>query len=1403
MRSSFLKLNLLVCLAAVVMLLTGSPASPQSAGFTGTVLDPTGASVAGAQVTITNEATGAPRSATSEADGRFVFNQLNPGKYKVEVKAGGFKTTVRQHVELLVGITSTLDIRLEVGTVAETVTVSEQVAPLNTSDASIGRPISGNELAALPTLDMNPAGLLGLQTGVAYIPSPGDHPGGYGGTSDQDGRSGAVNGARSDQSNVTLDGIDVNDPQKGFAFTTVLRVPQDALEEFRTTTTSYDADSGGRSSSAQVQLVTKSGTNNLHGSLYYAHRNEAFNANDFFLNRSSLPQPKFRHHLYGGSVGGPVIKNRVFLFGDFERLQESLFSSAERSVPSVAFKDGVLFYQCRNFDPTTDSSQFASNPACAPPAGGFVQGVSGTSYGMNSKNQPCRSGSAGCGAIPQGFYALSPAQIASIDPLHIGPNLALLSYWSAFPDPNSSGSQDGTNVLGFRFGAPVINLYNTAVVRADVHLDHADKHTIFWRGSLMHDTVNVEPQFPGQPPKQTLLNNNKGFSVGYTAVLSQRLVNNFHYGLTRISDKTGGIRNQEFVWTRLIDDLKGFVDASTEIFTSSNGRILPQHHFSDDVSWTRGVHTFSFGGEFRRTRNSTFANGNSFPTFTINPSWLPLGGSNIEPGNSSCTQTGCTAVPLNGGGGSTFHDLLTEMYGPISFLEAHYNFDKTGATLAEGKPVRRTVGVNEYELYAQDKWRLKPSFTLTAGVRWYLSSPPWETNGNQVTPTPSFHDWFNCRAQAMNAGNPTSDCGLIKTDLGGPANGKPGYYGYDYKDFSPRLAFAWAPRFKDGLKRALFGEGKTSIRGGYAIVYDRIGNGIASSFNDVGSFGMSTTIDSFFGGCGLGTEGTPSQGQRPCVRFSGINDTDPVKAATNLCGNPPAPCLVPSPGATFPATPPSGLLTVSQGLDDKIKSPYAHTLDLAVARELKGGMTLEVAYVGRLAHRLTLIRDYGMPADLRDPKAGVTGFKAAQMLEGYAAKNANVPFQGLTTISPSAVSSFWQDVFPGFGASGPNQGCLLFNVFGLATNANGSAPTPTQCHNTGLPDGYTATQVAYDYMIGYHGTAAGPAFGTSTFWQDVDYFASPATPACLNRAGTCPNTFFPAQYVNLNTWTTTGYSFYHAMQVSLQKNVSHGVSFTLNYTYSHSLDTSSTPERQDVISGAGFGGYTGVTINAWDIRKEYSNSDFDIRHQFNGYWVAEFPFGRGKALGSNVSGWADHIIGGWQLSGIVHANSGVPANVVNGRTWPTSWDLQGNATCAPAGAYPLGLDVGPCPGTQNVHGAVHGSGSAASQPTPNLFANPDQAIKLFRFTATGDRGQRNVIRADKYESLDAGLAKTFKLPREGMSFVLHWDVFNVLNSVYFDAGNLNASPQNPGTFGDYTQVLGHPRQMQLSLRFQF
>jgi hypothetical protein len=1291
------------------------------------------------------------------------------------VKAQGFKTATRQGVEVLVGISSTLDIHLAVGAVTETMMVTETVAALNTTDASIGTPISGTEVAALPQLDMNPAGLLSLQTGVGYIPTKPDQPGGYGGANEADGRSGSVNGARSDQTNVTLDGVDANDPQKGYAFTTVLRVPQESLAEFRTTTSSYDADSGGRSSAAQVQLVTKGGTNNIHGSAYYAHRNEAFNANDFFLNQAGIPEPKFRHHLFGGSAGGPIMKDRVFIFGNFERLKESLFSSRERDVPSVAFRDGVFFYPCKDL-PTPPVSLYAP---CTPPPGGFVQGYSGTtSYGMDGNGWPCVSTAPGCGAIPAGYYALSPSQIAAIDPAGIGVNVAAMTQNQLFPIPNSGGSFDGLNILGYRFGAPVENRFNTAFVRVDVHLDHADKHTLFWRGSLMHDTVATDPQFAGQPPSQTLLNNNKGYAVGYTAILTPQIVNNFRYGLTRISDKRSGLQTKEFVDFR-------FIDNAADYDSNTSGRILPQHHFRDDVSWTRGVHQFSFGGEMRFTRNATFNTASSFHAFQINPSWMENGARVIEPGHSSCNRPGCFAVPVNAGGRS-FRDALTQMLGPITQVDAYYNFDKTGTTQPEGEPVRRRFAVNEFELYAQDRWRLRSDLTVTFGVRYYLPSPPWETNGNQVVPTPSLSTWMGCREQAMNAGSPTSSCGLLSLDLGGKANGKPGYYSWDKNNFSPRGAFAWTPKFKDGILGKIFADGKMSIRGGYGLVYDRIGNGLATTFDQVGSFGLSTNITSALGGCGFGTADTATSTGVQCSRFTGVFDTATAKAQS----------LQPSPGASFPAVPPSGLLTVTSGLDDKIRTPYAHTFDLSIARQLPGNMTLEATYVGRRGKKLTMIRDYGMPADMKDPASGVSALDAARGLVGYAEQHANDPYQGLMTIGSIP---YWQNIFPAFGPTGINGGCLQFDVFNVKAGPDGilgNADDLTGC-------GYSATQVAYDYMIGYHGTeAGGSGFGASTFWQDVDYFAFPAYPTCasgtdLNGDGfkDCPNSYFPSQYVNLHAWTTIGRSEYHALQMNLRKQATHGISFVLNYTFSKSLDTSSTPERQEITGGAWTGGYTGTTINAWDLNQEYSFSDFDSRHQFNGYYIIDLPFGKGKKLGGSAASWLNQIIGNWQISGIVHANSGLPANIVNGRTWPTNWDLQGNATCAPAGAYPFGLATGPCPSTQNVHG-----------PKPNMFGNAAAALAQFRFTAPGYRGQRNVIRGDKYMSTDMGITKQFKLPREGMSLVFRWEIFNLTNSSYFDTGGNNpvsSSIEDAATFGDYHSTLGSSRQMQATLRLIF
>ena len=1307
-----------------------------TAALTGAVTDPSGAIVVGADVTATNLATGAKRTAQTDTAGRYLISQVPPGDYRVDVTATGFKTAARPRVELPIGITSNLDVLLELGEIAEVVEVQAITAGVNTNDASMGVPLTGAEIRALPSLDLNPAGLLSLQAGVAFVPSAADTPGGYGGVSDFDGRSGAVNGARSDQTNITLDGVDCNDPISGYAFTCVLRATQGSLAEFRTTTTNYGAEAGGRSGAAQVQLITISGENAPHGSAYYAHRNEAFNANDFFLNKSGVKEPPFRRHIYGGSLGGPLVKNRLFLFGNVERMEESLFKSAVRSIPSLSFRDGVMIYKC------VDRAGFAPCPTSAT----SVTGVSGRAY-----------------TVPAGSYGLSPAEISAIDPLGIGPNAAMLRYWSQYPTDinDTSADSDGVNVVGHRFAAPIDNLFNTYIGK--LNFNAGSNHALFVRSTLQDDTVAQEPAFLGGDPIRTTKTGNRGVAAGHTWVVNSRLINNLRFGYTRIKLDNVGVRNAEYANVRFIDELNGFDQVASSLIRST-----PTHHIRDDVSWSLGTHTFSMGGEARFVRNDRASDALSFHGFTVNPSWLPDGGRSIEPGQVNCNRPGCAAVPASAG--VNFRDRLTLMLGPISSVNASYNFNAQGETLDAGAIVPRRFAANEYEVYFQDQWRIHPSLTLNLGLRYQNATPPWETNGNQVIPVPvnpslngSFGAWFKCRDDMRKVGRPTADCGLIETQLGGAANDGRPYFDRDNNNFSPRLAAAWSPHFEGGLLGTLFGDGKMSIRGGYSLVYDRIGMALVNSFDQEGAFGLSTGITNQLGGCNIGATG----GVGPCVRWSGPSDT--AGAANNILSNGDAQ-LAPSPGASFPAVPPSDLFTVSNGLDDTIRNPRAHTFDLSISRELPGGMTVEVGYVGRRGRSLPLLRDFATAADVCDPKSGVCAFEASRQLVGLSDAG-----QPLETLGPIP---FWENMFPDFGPDGPNGGCLGFEQLGSGC-------------------GYSATQVAYDYMIGYHGTAeSGSGFGTSTVWQDVDYFAFPG----FSSLG--PYTFFPAQYVALNTWSTIGRSEYHAMQLTLRKRMSKGLAYTVNYTLSKSLDHSSTPERQEPTGGFFTGGYTGTAINAWEPDLEYSYSDFDMRHQLNAYVSWELPFGRGRRWGSDTPGFVNQLIGGWQVSSVVRFNTGLPANAINGRTWPTNWNLQGNATCAPARpGLNFGLETGPCPATHTSNGVTN---EGATEANPNIFANPDEAIKGFRFSAMGERGQRNVLRGDSYGSVDMAFTKAFDMfYSDAHKLAVRLEIFNLTNTPYFDTGSLNMSLEDPATFGTYSAMLGGPRRMQVSMRYDF
>ena len=234
----------------------------------GTVTDKSGAAVANAKVTVSNPAQALVRTVQSGPEGTYEFVQLPPGSYQISVEMEGFRRYEQKGIQLLVNTPSTLNPTLDVGTGTETVEVTSEAPAVNTTDATIGNAFSEHQVKELPLEGRNVPDLLSLQNGVAYTGNRSDID------RDSDTRNGSVNGAHSDQSNVTLDGVDVNDQVNGYAFTSVLPVTLDSVQEFRVTTTNSNADAG-RSSGAQVSLVTKSGTNNFHGSLYEYHRNTA------------------------------------------------------------------------------------------------------------------------------------------------------------------------------------------------------------------------------------------------------------------------------------------------------------------------------------------------------------------------------------------------------------------------------------------------------------------------------------------------------------------------------------------------------------------------------------------------------------------------------------------------------------------------------------------------------------------------------------------------------------------------------------------------------------------------------------------------------------------------------------------------------------------------------------------------------------------------------------------------------------------------------------------------------------------------------------------------------------------------------------------------------------------------
>ena len=924
-----------------------------TAGLAGTVKDSQGAVVPGATITVTHKATGAVRTNISNSQGAFNFPALPPGDYTLKAELSGFRTYVHENVVLRVDSVTQVDAVLALGSVSETVTVTEATPIVNTTDASVGQTMNQQTIERLPVEGRNVVHLLSLQPGAVFIPTANANT--------VDPRYGAVAGSRADQQNVTLDGIDVNDPQLQAAYTSAVRMTQEALQEFKVSTSNYGAESG-RSSGAQVSLLTRSGTNAYNGSGYWFGRRTQTSSLEYFYKLAQAPganakgekikTPKLDKDIFGGALGGPIRHNRLFFFANFEKLSENSESPGVRSVPSDSFRDGILMYQC-------------ADPAACP--GGTVQGF--------SSSHP----------VPGGWYGLTPSQVAAIDPLGIGPSVAASQLFKKYPSPNEPGL-DGHNIMDYRFAAPITNDFNTLISRVDFRM--SANQSVFGRFNVQDDTVNSAPQFPGQDPRSQNKAKNNGFAFGYDAALSSSVVNSFRYGMTKIDNSTVGRLKSNVVTFRFIDPF--------EPTTTSSTRETPTHNFVDDVSWLRGNNTFKVGANLRFTRIPSTRDSGSWLSTSINPSWISGVGQTYRPGGPGCTTPGCSGVPAVA---STFRagyaDAWLNSLAVLSQANLRANYEKSGNLLAVGTPVSRKYASDEYEWYAQDTWRPRHDLTLSAGLRYSLYSPPYEVNGLQVAPTVSMGQWFADRAANMKKGIPSNQSPIITFDLAGKKNGRKGFYETDKNNWAPRLSAAWTPHAKDGILGWITGGDKMVIRGGYSKVFDRIGQGLALNFDQGFAFGMSTSISSPFGG---------------------PYETDPAARFTNVSTMPPTMPVAPKGG--FPQTPPieAGIITTS--IDDTLVTPSAHMVNLLVARELGGNFAIEGGYIGRFGRDLLVRRDLAMPLNLTDTKSGMDYFTAAQTLIKATQAAGVAPGSAVSAYAGIAPIPYWENLFPAAALGG-------------------------------------------------------------------------------------------------------------------------------------------------------------------------------------------------------------------------------------------------------------------------------------------------------------------------------------------------------------------------------------------------
>ena len=1260
--------TLLVLLAGIFFTPTALKAQGDSSSMTGEVTDATGAVVPGATVNLSNKLTGVSYTQTTDKQGFYRFANVPPGNgYTVVVSHAGFSSVKADSVSLAVGLTRTQDAKLVAGSAVE-VNVSEtnQEVTLNTTDATIGNNIDVQELNDLPILDRTSGitTLFTLQPGVDF-------------------QSGAVTGARTDQSEVTLDGIDEDDLATGQAFVVSSPAPVDAVEQFTGSVAGLGSGIG-TGSGGQFQLVTKGGTNKFHGNINEYHRDTTTEANDWFNNLVGIGRTPLIRNQFGGNIGGPVVRDKLFFFFNF---------GDSRIIQSASVEDTVPLPNLQSATPTLN--YINNGPGC---------------------NQASR-----LNTDPACISSLSASQVAGLDPGGIGFDTSLLSYINGrYPASNDPAFGDGVNTGGFRFTIPDDDFQTTYVARIDYNITPTQK--VYGRFNIdRENTVQSAPAFPTDPLTHPQINRTYSYVVSDIWTIGKNKVNQFYYG--------DNINKLDFpdVFNPTGADQFNTISGISPPYTQFDGqqRRIPIPTVRDDFNWQRGSHSLAMGGTFKFIKtHSELINNFNFPL-------IGLEGGNLSSGLTPALRPANIGNFASGTATNDYDELFAASLGVIGAVGSTFSYNNAGIASPQGSGESRAYRYFETEMYVGDTWRVNKKLTVSYGLRYQLYSVPYEVHGDEsVAFDPNTNSpitlgrFFAARLDA-NAGNPsTTPLPLYTFKLGGKANNGPNLYNPSYKDFAPHVAIAYnlTP--------------KTVFNASAGMVYDRTVINAVNFLQDQLSYLFSNSNTNTFG-----VQGNQAASLAADPRI-GAN----LSYASTLNPPPLAPIVPFMPFVTNGV--PDGIQTgeanfiVSQNLRD----PYSIGLNAGVQRELPFHMVAKVNYAGRLGRRLLANADGNQVLDVPD----YTSLSTQSMVTAFAGLTTQLracQAAGTTTCALTPQPWFEDVIQPGIGA------------------ANGFA------NNTALVSAIIGA-------LGARGDISDSVIS-------------------LAESGIMPtNVGIPSQFATNMYLTNKGSSNYHALLLTLSKNLSQGLRFDFNYTWAHSIDNTSLIANNNPLTQLN---PSGVVCDILQPRACRGNSDFDVKQEISSDFTYNLPVGHGREFLSSTPHWVDEMIGGWALSGIPTYRTGIAVGAQSDAF------LASEENEDPAIFTGNKADVKVKVNTDHTTNTVYAFAGGA--------AGALKAFNDFRGPIGLEYGQRNLFRGPGAFYFEAGLAKTFPIiPSRNINLNFRADAFNVFNHPVFASQGMNIVA-NASNFGQITGTnagtvqtgggVDDARVAQFSLRLEF